>query len=177
MTLEFFDGVGQLPLYDQDLDTSGPPPAVIRLREAVRAADGLVIVTPEYNHTIPAATKNAVDWASRPMRDMPLTGKGVVVQVATPGRALGFRGLSDLVLLLTSLGNMVVTEPEVVINSAYSVLGVDENEAPRLNDPVAEHLIRVQLKILADLIDSGAPAVLPNLISRHWDTRFAGGRG
>jgi NAD(P)H-dependent FMN reductase len=64
--------VASLPLYNQDiLDRYGPPPGVAELKDALRAADGLVLATPEYNWGIPGFLKNAFDWASRPASDIP----------------------------------------------------------------------------------------------------------
>jgi chromate reductase len=63
--------VGALPLFDQDIvDRDGPPPGVAQLKDALRAADGLLIATPEYNWGIPGFLKNAIDWASRPTSDI-----------------------------------------------------------------------------------------------------------
>ncbi|MFJ6573683.1 NADPH-dependent FMN reductase [Streptomyces sp. NPDC091292] len=177
MSLEIFEGIGELPLYDQDLDGPAEPPAVRRFRDAVRAADALVVVAPEYNHTVAPVTKNAVDWASRPVRDVPLTGKGVVTLVATPGRALGFRALADLGRIIGDLGNLVVPQPEVVLNSAHTMLGTDGSGAPVLTDPTARYLIGTQFKILADLLAADAPGVLARSIEKHWDARLPGSRG
>jgi chromate reductase len=63
---------GSLPLFNQDIvDRDGPPSDVVRLKDALRAADGLLIATPEYNWGIPGFLKNAIDWASRPAGDIP----------------------------------------------------------------------------------------------------------
>jgi NAD(P)H-dependent FMN reductase len=63
--------VGALPLFNQDIvDRDGPPPEVGRLKDALRAADGLLIATPEYNWSVPGFLKNAIDWASRPSSDI-----------------------------------------------------------------------------------------------------------
>ena len=63
--------VGSLPLFNQDLvESEGPPVEVARLKDALRAADGLLIATPEYNWGIPGFLKNAIDWASRPASDI-----------------------------------------------------------------------------------------------------------
>jgi chromate reductase len=63
---------GSLPLFSQDtLERDGPPPGVSQLKDALRAADGLLLATPEYNWGIPGFLKNAIDWASRPAKDIP----------------------------------------------------------------------------------------------------------
>src|SRR3954452_12049162 len=61
-----YDGLGDLPHYDQDLDTDQPPAAVVAFREAVRRADGLVVATPEYNGSMPSGREKAIGWASPP---------------------------------------------------------------------------------------------------------------
>jgi chromate reductase, NAD(P)H dehydrogenase (quinone) len=83
--LGLFDGLAELPHYDADLDVDPPPVSVERLREAIAAADGVLIATPEYNGSIPGALKNALDWASRPFPDNALRGKPVAVVGASTG--------------------------------------------------------------------------------------------
>ena len=79
-----YAGLGDLPHYDQDLDTDQPPAAVAALRDAVRRADGLVVATPEYNGSLPGVLKNAIDWASRPRGASSLTDKPVAVISVSP---------------------------------------------------------------------------------------------
>ena len=79
-----YAGLGDLPHYDQDLDTDQPPAPVAALRDAVRRADGLVVATPEYNGSMPGVLKNAIDWASRPRGASSLTGKPVAVISVSP---------------------------------------------------------------------------------------------
>jgi len=77
LTLESAD-IGALPLYDQDLDSDGErPDAVEAFKEAITTADGVLIVTPEYNHSVPGVLKNAIDWGSRPGFRAPFTHKPV----------------------------------------------------------------------------------------------------
>jgi chromate reductase len=83
--LEVFDGLRDLPAYDADLDVEPVDPAVARLREAIAAADGVLVATPEFNGSIPGALKNALDWASRPFPDNALKGKPVAVVGASTG--------------------------------------------------------------------------------------------
>src|SRR5579872_5886167 len=76
-----------IPLYDFDVEQQGIPPAVARLKEQLAAADGLLLVTPEYNNSIPGVFKNAIDWLSRPTADIPRLFKGRAVTLigASPG--------------------------------------------------------------------------------------------
>ncbi|WDV49583.1 NAD(P)H-dependent oxidoreductase [Streptomyces coeruleorubidus] len=78
--VELFAGLAEIPFYNEDIDVEGSvPAAAVRLREAVSAADGLILFTPEYNGTIPAVLKNAIDWLSRPFGAGALSGKPVAV--------------------------------------------------------------------------------------------------
>jgi len=97
--------VRDVPFYNGDLEEAGVPDTVTSFKDAVAAADGLVIFTPEYNGSIPAVTKNAVDWLTRPYGSAPIDGKPVGVVAATPGRhdAAGVRDhLSQVVAANTN---------------------------------------------------------------------------
>jgi chromate reductase len=78
ITIDIYDGLRALPYYDQD-DELDLPPQVRELKERVAAADALLFVSPEYNHSIPGVLKNAVDWLSRPSKDNSFAGKPVAV--------------------------------------------------------------------------------------------------
>ena len=93
-----------VPLYNQDVEDTGAPESVQRMRDAVSAADGLVVFTPEYNWSVPGVTKNAIDWLSRPFGESSLVGKPVGIVAATPGRSGGEqvrRHLSESVAVLS----------------------------------------------------------------------------
>lgn len=84
-----FASMKDIPLYDQDEeDKAGIPPAVVTLKEQIKAADGLLISTPEYNHGIPGVLKNTIDWLSRPPKDIPeiFHGRKIGLMGASPGR-------------------------------------------------------------------------------------------
>jgi chromate reductase len=83
--LDLYDGLDDLPHYNADIDGEPAPEPVARLREAIAAADGVLIATPEFNGSIPGALKNALDWASRPFPDNALRGKPVAVVGASTG--------------------------------------------------------------------------------------------
>ncbi len=185
---EIFGSLADLPLYNADLDTeqlrleaarrSEPAPAgdgpigVARFRRAIRSADGLVIVTPEYNHAIPGVLKNAFDWASRPTNDLPLTGKAAVVFVATRGHTLGHRALTDTIRLLTGFGNIVVPGPEVVVTSAHERLISDGDGTIRLSDSHLADAIQKQLSVLCDLIATGAARNLGDAMRKYVPSRW-----
>jgi chromate reductase, NAD(P)H dehydrogenase (quinone) len=171
MELELYHGgLGELPLFNEDLDTDPALAPVARLRAAIRAAEGLVIATPEYNQSLPGVLKNAIDWASRPHGRGALTGKAVVVMIATLGKAKGFRGLTDTTRILTGLGNLVVAEPEVVVPSAPSALADRADGTVYLTDPVAETLITIQLQVLADIVKTQAAAAAREAVERNAPT-------
>ncbi|MFA4929442.1 MAG: NAD(P)H-dependent oxidoreductase [Patulibacter sp.] len=78
--VEIFEGLTDIPFYNEDIDNDQDrPEGAIRFREAANAADGFVLFSPEYNGTIPAVLKNAIDWASRPFGEGALGGKPVAV--------------------------------------------------------------------------------------------------
>jgi chromate reductase, NAD(P)H dehydrogenase (quinone) len=105
-------GLDRVPLYDGDVEASGDPPAVARLKDAIREADAVLIATPEYNRSIPAVTKNAIDWASRPPFDAPLQGKPVALMGASTGRSGAAGGIEHARIALDASGAIVL--PEVV---------------------------------------------------------------
>ena len=86
VTVTLYEGLDQLPFYNEDIDTATPPPAVAALRTAAARADAALFVTPEYNGTIPAVLKNAIDWLSRPWGASDLKDKPVVVMGSAAGR-------------------------------------------------------------------------------------------
>ncbi|PRC47530.1 FMN reductase, partial [Mycobacterium sp. ITM-2017-0098] len=88
VTLEWFDRLGELPFYNEDIDTDDVAEPVAALREAAARADAALVVTPEYNGSIPAVLKNAIDWLSRPYGNGALKGK----PFAVVGAALGQYG-------------------------------------------------------------------------------------
>jgi chromate reductase, NAD(P)H dehydrogenase (quinone) len=84
--------IGSLPLFDQDVEErDGVPSAVVELKDALRAADGLLIATPEYNWGIPGFLKNAIDWASRPPSDIPHVFGDLPVALVGAGGLSGTR--------------------------------------------------------------------------------------
>jgi chromate reductase, NAD(P)H dehydrogenase (quinone) len=106
--------LGRVPLYDGDVEAAGDPASVRRLKQAIREADALLIATPEYNHSIPAVTKNAIDWASRPPSDAPLADKPVALMGASPARTGARRGLEHARIALEAAGARVLAEQVTV---------------------------------------------------------------
>jgi chromate reductase len=106
-----------VPLYNQDLEPApGHAPApVLELRRAIAAADGLVIVSPEYNYGISGVLKNALDWASRPAYKSVLAGKPVLIITNSPGAIGGARAQIQLRQTLIATLSRVVVRPEIVV--------------------------------------------------------------
>ena len=110
--------IRSLPLYDDDVrrEQDYPGPAR-RLRADIAAADGLLIVSPEYNHAVPGVLQNAIDWASRPP-DQPFRGKPVAIMGASTGRMGTVRMQHSLRATLDSLEAHTLLKPEVMIGDA-----------------------------------------------------------
>jgi len=106
--LERWDGIGELPLYDEDLDGDDAPESVRRLREAWSAADAILFATPEYNGSVPGGLKNAIDWASRPKLEAVLRNKPVAVVGASTGQFGALWAQQDLKRILGIAGARVV---------------------------------------------------------------------
>jgi len=102
-----------LPYFDQDLEAA-PPAEVEALRAQVRDADAVVVVTPEYNGTVPGLLGNAVDWLSRPYGAGSLRGKPAVAVAASPGEVGGARAVVSLRTLLGNTGADVLGRPITV---------------------------------------------------------------
>jgi chromate reductase len=118
MTIERFD-LDAIPLYNADLDADGVRPAEVeRLKKAVADADAVLIVSPEYNHSVPGVLQNAIDWASRPGMKSPLAGKPAGIMGASGGAIGSARGQQQLKLVLLSTLSLVLPHPGVVVGLA-----------------------------------------------------------
>jgi chromate reductase len=106
--LELWEGIGELPFYDQDLEGEDLPGSVRRLREDWAAADAILFSTPEYNGSVPGGLKNAIDWASRPRQDAVLRNKTVAVVGASTGQFGALWAQQDLKRILGVAGARVV---------------------------------------------------------------------
>ena len=125
-----------LPLYNNDL-WENPPAKVLALKAAIKGADGVLIVTPEYNRSVAAVTKNAIDWASRPYGESAWPGKAVAITGASPGAQGTAVAQSQLRSILTILGTHVLSEPEVYITFKPEVFAAD---GTILNESTAKFL-------------------------------------
>jgi chromate reductase len=113
VTLEIFDLEG-IPPFNQDLELQ-PPDKVKEFKAKIRAADAIVIVTPEYNYSIPGVLKNAIDWASRPYGNNAFDGKPVAVMGASVGMLGTARAQYDLRKSFVFLNMFPLNQPEVLV--------------------------------------------------------------
>jgi chromate reductase len=136
------------PIYDFDIQNDqGFPAEVNTLADAIRAADGLVVVSPEYNWSIPGGWKNAIDWMSR-MNNQPFAGKPVALQSAAGGLLGGSRMQYHLRQSLTSVDVQLFGRPEVLITFAAQKF----DDAGNLKDQGSIDLIKQQLAGFAKFI-------------------------
>ena len=119
--------LGDIPLFNADVEALGDPPPVVAFKQAIARADALVIATPEYNHCVPGVLKNAIDWASRPPRRSVLTNKPVAVMGASTGRGGTARAQAHLRDGLAYTNGFVLPLPEVLVDLAADKFDDDGN--------------------------------------------------
>lgn len=117
--VEILPSIALLPIYDGDIEAAGIPDSVAALSRAVAAADALVIVTPEYNYSVPGGLKNAIDWLSR-VKEKPLKGKPTLIQSASMGGFGGARAQYHLRQVLVALDVPVLNVPEVMVGQVHT---------------------------------------------------------
>ncbi|PCN46667.1 FMN reductase [Curtobacterium sp. 'Ferrero'] len=144
--LTTFDGIVDLPFYNEDIDGDTPPAAAVAFRAAVDAADAVLLVTPEYNGSIPAVLKNALDWASRPFGASPISGKPLAVIGSAFGQYGGVWAHDDArkvagIAGANVLGDVKVAIPQSVVRFA--------DTHPREDDEVVS-MVQGALRALAD---------------------------
>ncbi len=111
-----------VPHYDGDLEAAGDPEPVRALKDSVRSADALLVVTPEYNSGMPGVLKNGIDWSSRMYPNAPLANKLVAVIGATPGRSGTKYAQEHLRQVLGRTGAVVIDEPELMLARASDAI-------------------------------------------------------
>jgi chromate reductase len=142
MTMEI-GSIRELPLYDADLQAKGFPEAVMRLADQVRAADAVLIASPEYNYSVPGVLKNAIDWVSR-VKDQPFNDKPVAVMGASMGALGTGRMQYDLRKIMLFLNANTLVKPEIFIGSAQTKF----DEQGRLTDEPTRKFIAEQMEAL-----------------------------
>jgi chromate reductase len=134
-----------LPGFNQD-EEGNPPGKVVELKSAIRAADAILFVSPEYNYSVPGVLKNAIDWASRPYGDNAWAGKPVAVMGASIGVGGTARAQYHLRQTFVFLNMYPVNQPEVMIGSAAKRF----DEKGNLTDETSRKLIQ---QLLAELVN------------------------
>jgi chromate reductase len=147
---ELYDGLKEIPPYDEDEDKSQVP-SVLRLKERIAAADAVIFATPEYNHSIPGHLKNALDWVSRPLAETPLKGKPVAVIGASTGMFGAVWAQADLRKVLGAIGARVL-DRELPVPMADEIV----RDREKLESSGTHSLL---VGLLAELMDMARPAV------------------
>ena len=144
VTLETFDLEG-IPGFNED-DERTPPARVVELKRSIRAADAVLIVTAEYNSSVPGVLKNAIDWASRPYGDSAWFGKPVAIMGASVGNTGTARAQYHLRQIFVFLNMFPINQPELMIGNAATRFDGDGN----LTDDTTRQRIRELLRSLVD---------------------------
>ena len=118
MTIDIFD-ISAIPLYNEDVKAQGFPPVVTDLRARIKAADGLLLATPEYNYSTSGVLKNVIDWVSRPP-EHPFDGKPIALMGASGGALGTARAQYHLRQMFIFLNAHMLNRPEVMIGGAPS---------------------------------------------------------
>jgi chromate reductase, NAD(P)H dehydrogenase (quinone) len=135
--------IRDIPLYDGDVEAQGIPEPVKLLKEVVAASSGLLLVTPEYNNSIPGVFKNAIDWLSRPAADIPRVfgGKPVALIGASPGGFGTILSQNAWLPVLRTLGCELWTQGRLMVSRAPSVFGADGSLAdPKIREQLRAYL-------------------------------------
>lgn len=144
--LELFDRLGELPFYNEDIDTADVPEPVAALRSAAAGADAALVVTPEYNGSIPGVLKNAIDWLSRPFGDSALKDKPLAVVGAALGRYGGVWAHDETRKSFGIAGPRVVEDLKLSVQTT-----VFDGRHPRENAEVAATLRDIVGKLAAEV--------------------------
>ena len=147
VTISALPSIRDIPLYDADLQAKGFPPAVTALAEAVRSSHGIIIVSPEYNYSIPGVLKNAIDWVSR-LPNQPFANKPIALQSASMGPLGGARVQYHLRQVFVFLDAQVFNRPEVFVGTAQNKI----DAAGAITDKATSEFIAGQLKAFADYV-------------------------
>ena len=132
----------EMPLYNADVQAEGFPPAATALADAIRAADGVIMVTPEYNYSLPGGLKNAIDWVSR-MKDQPFAYKPICLQSASMGPLGGARMQYHARTIMVFLDAFVFNKPEIFVGAAQTKF---DEKTGELKDEATRTIIKQQLE-------------------------------
>jgi chromate reductase len=148
MKIDVFTALGEIPMFNQDVEAQGDPESVRRFKAAIQAADALLIATPEYNFGLPAVLKNAIDWASRPAGKSVLNGKPAAIMGATPGGLGTARAQMQLRQSFVFTQTQALLQPEVLVGKAHEKLDAEG----RLIDAATAKVVQKLLQALADWV-------------------------
>jgi chromate reductase, NAD(P)H dehydrogenase (quinone) len=143
-TIDIFELDG-LPGFNQD-EEQNPPAKVVELKRRIREADAILIVTPEYNYSVPGVLKNAIDWASRPYGDSAWNGKPAAIMGASIGSIATARAQYHLRQMMVFLNMFPINQPEVMIGNASERFDAEGN----LTDEMTKDFIRQLLQNLVE---------------------------
>lgn len=119
--------INDLPLFNPDFDKDGQerPESYARFRQEVKKQDAIIFITPEYNRTIPAALKNAIEVGSRPTTDIAFNGKPVLIMTQSSGHISGFGANHHLRQALVFLNAIAMPQPEVYLAEIHNIVTKD----------------------------------------------------
>lgn len=148
IAIDIFEDLREIPYYDQDFDTDTPPQPVADLRRRIIEADGLLIVSPEYNYSIPGVLKNALDWASRPGSGSSLHRKPIALAGTSMSNFGTVRAQLALRQMFLWTDSQLVTKPEVHVFRSQDRF----DDAGNLTDDFTISLLQDLLTALAEKI-------------------------
>lgn len=128
--------IDTLPLFNEDIEKN-PPQAVTDLKRSIKEANGILLVTPEYNYSVSGVLKNAIDWASRPYGDSAWVAKPALIMGASVGLFGSARAQYHLRQICVSLNMHVLNQPEIMIAKAAEKF---DREGNLIDDSTKEHI-------------------------------------
>ena len=149
----------EVPFYDRDVEEAGVPDDVERLRVAVRDADALLLVTPEYNSGIPAVLKNGIDWSSRVYPEAPISGKLVAIMGATPGRKGTKAAQDQLRMVFGRTGAVLIEGPELMVAGAGDLIENGRVQSEELRSRIRA-LVEALVSAVEHCNDQGSASVV-----------------
>lgn len=141
--------IGDLALYDEDVEAAGPPEPWTRFREEIRASDAVLFVTPEYNRSVPGVLKNAIDVGSRPYGKAAWSRKPAAIMSLSPGALGAFGANHHLRQSLVFLNMPILQQPEAYVGGAFSLF----DEAGELVEESTRTFFTNFIQAFADWID------------------------
>ena len=149
MSIKEAPSFSEFPLYNADIqNTTGFPAAVGTLADVIRAADGVIVCTPEYNFSLPGGLKNAIDWLSR-LPNQPFAGKPIAIQSASPGPLGGGRVQYELRRTMVFLDALTLNKPEIFVGGCAAKI---DEKTGELTDETTRTFVNQQLDAFAKFV-------------------------